>query len=159
MSNSFFHQYFLKIILFLNLFIYFGCLRPSSLPGLFSSCGERVGFSLRWHLLFLSTGSTARGLSSCHLCAPETRLHSCGAQACGSVACGIFPDQGSNPNLLHWQANSSPLSHQGSPSSVHSYWNATVCQAPSSMTAETRSSLYDKKLISGGGIWRKISET
>ena len=100
MSNSFFHQYFLKIILFLNLFIYFGCLQPSSLPGLFSSCGERVGFSLRWHLLFLSTSSTACGLSSCHLCAPETRLHSCGAQACGSVACGIFPDQGSNPNLL-----------------------------------------------------------
>ena len=33
-----------------------------------------------------------------------------------SVACGIFPDQGSNPCLLHWQADSLPLSHQGSPS-------------------------------------------
>ena len=31
-----------------------------------------------------------------------------------SAACGIFPDQGSNPCLLHWQADSSPLSHQGS---------------------------------------------
>ena len=31
------------------------------------------------------------------------------------VACGIFPDQGSNPCLLHWQADSLPLSHQGSP--------------------------------------------
>ena len=31
-----------------------------------------------------------------------------------SVACGIFPDQGSNPCLLHWQADSLPLSHQGS---------------------------------------------
>ena len=29
-----------------------------------------------------------------------------------SVACGIFPDQGSNPRLLHWQADSLPLSHQ-----------------------------------------------
>ena len=32
-----------------------------------------------------------------------------------SVACGIFPDQGSNPRPLHWQADSQPLRHQGSP--------------------------------------------
>ena len=32
-----------------------------------------------------------------------------------SAACGIFPDQGSNPCPLHWQADSQPLSHQGSP--------------------------------------------
>ena len=31
-----------------------------------------------------------------------------------STACGIFPDQGSNPCPLHWQADSSPLRHQGS---------------------------------------------
>ena len=31
------------------------------------------------------------------------------------MACGIFPDQGSNPCPLHWQADSSPLDHQGSP--------------------------------------------
>ena len=31
-----------------------------------------------------------------------------------SVACGIFPDQGSNPCPLHRQADSSPLHHQGS---------------------------------------------
>ena len=31
------------------------------------------------------------------------------------AACGIFPHQGSNPCLLHWQVNSLPLSHQGSP--------------------------------------------
>ena len=29
---------------------------------------------------------------------------------------GIFLTQGSNPCLLHWQADSLPLSHQGSPS-------------------------------------------
>ena len=28
---------------------------------------------------------------------------------------GIFPTQGSKPHLLHWQADSLPLSHQGSP--------------------------------------------
>ena len=32
------------------------------------------------------------------------------------AACGIFPDQGSNPCPLHWQADSQPLRHQGSPS-------------------------------------------
>ena len=32
-----------------------------------------------------------------------------------TVACGIFPDEGSNLCLLHWQADSSALSHQGSP--------------------------------------------
>ena len=32
-----------------------------------------------------------------------------------SAACGIFPDQGSNPCPLHWQADSEPLHHQGSP--------------------------------------------
>ena len=32
-----------------------------------------------------------------------------------SVACGIFPDQGSNLCPLHWQADSQPLCHQGSP--------------------------------------------
>ena len=32
-----------------------------------------------------------------------------------SMACGIFPDQGSNPCPLHWQADSQPLRHQGSP--------------------------------------------
>ena len=32
-----------------------------------------------------------------------------------SVACGTFPDQGSNSCLLHWQADSLPLSHKGSP--------------------------------------------
>ena len=32
-----------------------------------------------------------------------------------SAACGIFPDQGSNPCPLHWQADPQPLRHQGSP--------------------------------------------
>ena len=32
-----------------------------------------------------------------------------------SVACEIFLNQGPNLCLLHWQAESLPLSHQGSP--------------------------------------------
>ena len=35
-----------------------------------------------------------------------------------SAACGIFPVQGSNPCPLHWQAESQPLRHQGSPSDL-----------------------------------------
>ena len=32
-----------------------------------------------------------------------------------SAACGVLPDQGSNPRPLHWQADSQPLCHQVSP--------------------------------------------
>ena len=32
-----------------------------------------------------------------------------------SMTCGIFLDQGWNLCLLHWQADSLPLNHQGSP--------------------------------------------
>ena len=38
-----------------------------------------------------------------------------------SVACGIFPDQGSNQCPLHWQADSQPLRHQGSPCYIYFY--------------------------------------
>ena len=34
---------------------------------------------------------------------------------CHFLLQGIFLTQGSNPSLLHWQADSLPLSHQGSP--------------------------------------------
>ena len=36
-----------------------------------------------------------------------------------SAACGILPDQGSNPCPLHWQADSQPLRHQGSPEHMY----------------------------------------
>ena len=39
-----------------------------------------------------------------------------------STACGIFPDQGSNPCPLHWQADSQPLCHQGSPPNSEFYF-------------------------------------
>ena len=43
-----------------------------------------------------------------------------------SVACGIFPGQGQNPCLLHWQADSILLSHQGSPRSQISNWGSDL---------------------------------
>ena len=36
-----------------------------------------------------------------------------------SFSKGIFATQGSNVCLLHWQADSLPLSHQGNPYSIH----------------------------------------
>ena len=39
-----------------------------------------------------------------------------------SVARGIFPNQGRNPYLLHQQADSLPLSHQGSPRVIISFY-------------------------------------
>ena len=68
------------------------------------SSSRCAGLSLSPPLLLRSTGSRRAGSvvvahgSSC------------------SAACGIFPDQGSNPCPLHWQADSQPLRHQGSPS-------------------------------------------
>ena len=47
---------------------------------------------------------------------------------CHFLLQGIFLNQGSNPRLLHWQADSLPLSHQGSPNS----------QLPHCLTGETR---------------------
>ena len=68
-----------------------------------------TGLSLRRPLLLRSTGSRHAGFSSC----------GCRAQALHrpsrSAACGILPDQASNPCPLHRQADSQPLHHQGSP--------------------------------------------
>ena len=67
------------------------------------SSSRCAGLSLSWPLLSRSTGSRRAG-SAVVAHGPSS-----------SAACGIFPDQGSNPCSLHWQADSQPLRHQGSP--------------------------------------------
>ena len=67
------------------------------------SSSRCAGLSLSWPLLLRSTGSKCAG--------SVVVAH---GPSC-SAACGIFPDQGSNPCPLHWQADSQPLRHQGSP--------------------------------------------
>ena len=67
------------------------------------SSSRCAGLSLSRPLLLRSTGSRCAG-SVVVVYRPSR-----------SVACGIFPDQGSNPCPLHWQADSQPLCHQGSP--------------------------------------------
>ena len=54
-------------------------------------------------LLLQSTGSRAHRL--------QFTAHRLSCPA----ACGIFPDHGSNPRPLHWQADSEQLKHQGGP--------------------------------------------
>ena len=84
-----------------------------------------VFISVRGLSLFVASGghssSRCAGLSLWRL----LPLRSTGSRRTGSVvvahgpscsaACGILPDQGSNPCPLHWQADSQPLHHQGSP--------------------------------------------
>ena len=78
-----------------------------------------VGFLLPWLLLSQSLGSII-----------VTHGFSC------SVACGIFPDQGSSLCLLHWQADSVPQSHQGSPL-FHFLSVSTVAAAKSLQSCPT----------------------
>ena len=67
------------------------------------SSSRCAGLSLSCPLLLRSTSSSRAGS------VVVAHRPSC------SAACGIFPDQGSNPCPLHWQADSQPLRHQGSP--------------------------------------------
>ena len=104
----------LFLLFFLNKFIYFWlCWVFVSVRGLSlvaasggHSSSRCVGLSLSRPLLLRSTGSRRAG--------SVFVVH---GPSC-SVACGIFPDQGSNPCPLHWQADSQPLHHQGNPTST-----------------------------------------
>ena len=85
------------------------CGAQASHCGGFSCCGHRLqarGLQQLWRMGSVVVG---RGLWSAGSVVVAHGL-SC------SAACGIFPDQGSNPCPLHWQADSQPLHHQGNPS-------------------------------------------
>ena len=113
----------------LYLFI-FGCTGSSLLHGFFSSRGEQGLLSSAVQASPCGGFSCCRaralghaGLSSCGMGAPQLQLPGSRAQVMAlrlsrSRPCGIFPDQGLNPCLLHWQVDSFPLSHQESPSFI-----------------------------------------
>ena len=103
-SLFFFFNFYLFIYLFMAVLGLHFCERA------FSSCGKRgpLFIAVRGPLtiaasLVGSTGSRRAG--------SVVVAH---GPSC-STACGILPDQGSNPCPLHWQADSQPLRHQGSP--------------------------------------------
>ena len=61
-----------------------------------------------------------------------------------SAACGIFPDQGSNPCPLHWQADSQPLRHQGSPYNTNGLSNLgeRTWEGPGATVSSERSKVH-----------------
>ena len=103
--------FFLTLCLFIYLFVclwlcwVFVSVRRLSLVAASGghSSSRCAGLSLSRPLLLRSTGSRRAGA------VVVAHGPSC------FTACGIFPDQGSNPCPLHWQADSQPLCHQGSP--------------------------------------------
>ena len=93
----------------------FGCAGSSLLHGLFSTCSVRASS--------VTTGSRTCGLQeSPHM---GSVVAASGLQSTDPivvahglscfVVCGMFPDRGLNPCLLHRQADSLPLSHPGHP--------------------------------------------
>ena len=86
-----------------------------------------VGSSFLCEGLSLVVASRGHSSSRCAGLSPSRPLlpRSTGSRRTGSAtvahgpsrsaACGILPDQGSNLCPLHWQADSQPLRHQGSP--------------------------------------------
>ena len=82
---------FIYIYLFIS-----GFAGSSLLQGLFSACGVRASLAVKQRPWNTGSAAVVQGLSC-------------------SVECEIFPDKRSKPSLLHWQADSLPLSHQGSP--------------------------------------------
>ena len=96
---------------FINLLVYFRlCWVLVSVRGPSPVAVSRGHSSLRCAGLSLPRPLLLRSTSSRHA-GSVVLAH---GPSC-SAACGILPDQGSNPCPLHWQADSQPLRHQGSP--------------------------------------------
>ena len=99
--------FFLSICLFIYLWLCWVFVSVRGLSLIAASGGHSssrcAGLSLSQPLLLRSTSSRRAG--------SVVVAH---GPSC-SAARGIFPDQGSNPCPLHWQADSQPLRHQGSP--------------------------------------------
>ena len=112
--NSYLHGFFFLIFIYLFIYLWlcwvFVSVRGLSLVAASGghSSSRCAGLSLSRPLLLRSTGFRRAG--------SVVVAH---GPSC-SAACGIFPDQGSNPCPLYWQADSQPLHHQGS--SLHGFW-------------------------------------
>ena len=106
LKKNFFYKFILFIYFWLHWVFFAGC----GLSLVVASGGYTLlrcmGFSLWWLLLLHSMGCrcvgsvvVAHGLQSAGSVVVAHGLSS-------SMACGIFPDQGSNPCPLHWQVDS-----------------------------------------------------
>ena len=122
------------ITVHLFFFFFFNCFRSFHLLSLFKNFYLFIFlFGCTGCLMCkLSLGAASRGYSLAAVCGfvtevaslvVELGLRSKGSEALAhrlscSVACGIFPGQGLNPCLLHWQADSYSPCHRRSPT-VH----------------------------------------
>ena len=119
-NNCFFFFFFKYLFLFIYLWL---CWVFVSVRGLSlvvasgdHSSSRCAGLSLLRPLLLRSTGSRRAG--SVIVAHGPSR----------SAARGIFPDQGLNPYPLHWQADSQPLRHQGSPNNCFFIFSVFISQ-------------------------------
>ena len=88
-------------VLFFFLILFLAALDLRCCARSFSSCGKLGLLFVEVHGLLIAVASLVveHGLSGAGSVVVAHGL-SC------SVACGIFPDHGSNPYLLHWQVDS-----------------------------------------------------
>ena len=130
-ASSFFFKFYLFIYFWLCwVFVSARGLSPVAASGGHSS-SRCAGLSLSRPLLLWSTGSRRAG--------SVVVVH---GPSC-SAACGIFPDQCSNPCPLHWQADSQPLRHQGSPPPASSVTPFFACWSPGMRSSKLPGGTYN----------------
>ena len=100
----------LSLFFFFKLFLFLAVLGLRFCARAFSSCSERRPLFIALHGP-LTVAASPVGSTGSRRAGSVVVAH---GPSC-SAACGIFLDQGSNPCPLHWQADSQPLRHQGSP--------------------------------------------
>ena len=112
----YYYFFFLNVFLFIYFWLCWVFVSVQGLSLVAASGGHSssrcAGLSLSRPLLLRSTGSRRAG----SVIVAHGPSH--------SAACGILPDQGSNPCPLHWQVDSQPLCHQGSPAKFLQLWGA-----------------------------------
>ena len=97
-----FRSYFFYRVTDLFIYLFLAALGLRCCVRAFSSCGERGLLFVVVHRLLIVVASLCCGAwpLGARASVVVARGLSC------SVACGIFPDQGSNPRSLLWQADS-----------------------------------------------------
>ena len=120
------HKYNLKSSASLSIWQYFSCnlsheIDIISLMPLFMRrknillrCYSRALKLLLFSRQVISDSLWSRGLSPARLLCPWNFPGKNTGVGCHFLLQGIFPTQRLNPHILHWQADSLPLSHQGS---------------------------------------------
>ena len=129
-------SFFLKFFIFLNfgfIYLFMVVLGLRFCARAFSSCGK-------WGPLFIAVRGPL--IIAASLVAEQQGSRRAGSVVVAhrpscSAACGIFPDRGSKPCPLHWQADSQPLRHQGNPLFCL-IWNVSTAAAISSRGRKPR---------------------